>query len=228
MSISKEETQRVRDEVHRLADAPFSKSAIENCIWRIGVPRDDIAYGPKPHDGVIHSGRYGIWQIPTQLADLCYLIHQDMKQSRPKIKRYIEVGTWTGYTFTFLTEFIRLYRPNLPCLSCDIKDQRVVFPEYAEFIDGDSSNIDPRPGDFVFIDGDHSYDACKLDYERLVTPETRMIAFHDIASPSESCRGVVKHWQERVEYADRSDIFALSLTSTDGPGRNLGIGVIMQ
>ena len=53
--------------------------------------------------------------------------------------------------------------------------------------------------DFLFIDGDHSYDGVKKDFEMyspLLAPGG-MIAFHDIVDgPEASVGGVPKFWRE--------------------------------
>lgn len=79
--------------------------------------------------------------------------------------------------------------------------------------------------DFLFIDGDHSYEGVKLDFE-MYSPLVRkggLIAFHDIApNPEVSEYGVAKYWQElrathRVrEYVDPNPV---------GPV-GMGIGVV--
>jgi predicted O-methyltransferase YrrM len=56
--------------------------------------------------------------------------------------------------------------------------------------------------DFIFIDGDHSHDGVKRDFE-LYSPLVRkggIIAFHDIAKPAPgSVEGVYKFWQEIIQ-----------------------------
>jgi predicted O-methyltransferase YrrM len=63
--------------------------------------------------------------------------------------------------------------------------------------------------DFIFIDGDHSYNGVKRDFE-LYSPLVRkdgIIAFHDIAKPVPgSVEGVYKFWQEIIQNHEYKEI----------------------
>ena len=78
-----------------------------------------------------------------------------------------------------------------------------------------------RPLDFLFIDGDHTYEGARLDYElyaSLVRPGG-LIALHDIANNTEDV-GVHRLWAElRASHPEARDILA-------PPPAAQGIGVI--
>ena len=77
--------------------------------------------------------------------------------------------------------------------------------------------------DLVFIDGDHSYEGVRHDYE-LVGDGPRMILFHDIVA--RNWPGVGRLWQEVREQTAGTHVaaeFAKQYKSGDGGGMGLGL-----
>jgi predicted O-methyltransferase YrrM len=59
--------------------------------------------------------------------------------------------------------------------------------------------LEERKLDFLFIDGDHTYNGAKIDFEMYskLVRKGGIIAFHDIVSgPQESVGGVPRFWNE--------------------------------
>lgn len=84
-----------------------------------------------------------------------------------------------------------------------------------------NKNVLPQDIDLILIDGDHTYNGVKTDFEISLQFNPKYVVFHDIKSIV--CPGVVKFWNEikenykYYEFIDQYD---------DVNGEFLGIGII--
>lgn len=127
---------------------------------------------------------YGIEHNPHELATfLCAL---------PDIHTVLEIGT--GYRAglsRFMTEHlgwevttVDIHRPQTPATKAKQvigRSEDVVGKVYGKY-------------DLVIIDGDHTYDAVKLD-ANLYSNMGKIVMFHDIAGLRD-CEGSARHWKE--------------------------------
>jgi predicted O-methyltransferase YrrM len=158
------------------------------------------------------------FQIEEEILELLKLL----KTREPK--NIIEIGTARGGTL-FL--FSRVAADDASIISIDLMSEKSgggypkwKAPLYRSFalkdqqihlLNEDSHEeatrrkaeeiLEGEKVDFIFIDGDHSYNGVKRDFE-LYSPLVRkggIIAFHDIAKPVPgSVEGVYKFWQEVI------------------------------
>jgi len=180
-------------------------------------------------------------QVKEEITELVKIL------ARRKPKLVLEVGTARGGTL-FL--FARVSSPDAAILSIDLPgglfgggypEWRI--PLYKSFairnqkinlIRGNSHDfytckmvekiLEGRKLDFLFVDGDHTYDGVTTDFEMyapLVNKDGGIIAFHDIVpGPPESVGGVPRFWSE-IKY----DFEYIELVKNWKQG-GCGIGVV--
>jgi hypothetical protein len=190
----------------------------------------------------------GLWQYPNQFGP--YLAH--VVREMGVVQTYAEVGVAVGGTFMFTTEFLRKFCGLQKAYAVDISPMGTlnylpqgsvspfdgVLKTYldgigagvAEFLQGDCEKLlgelreRGEKLDLLLIDGDHSYEGVKKDFE-VLRGVARTIVFHDI--DNDICPGVRRLWEEvrgLPEYVPAE--FVAQYPSV---GRSyLGIGVLMQ
>ena len=74
------------------------------------------------------------------------------------------------------------------------------------------------PYDFGFIDGDHSYEGVKADWDNY-GPMCKTVGFHDIAGPVEGCTRFWKELRDSGRFGTREFI---------NPQKKFGIGIVYR
>lgn len=196
----------------------------------------------SPHDRLLLKAfDIGMTQQWSEIQSLATLV----RELRPE--RVLEIGTSGGGTFYLWT---RLVGEEATLISVDLPPawalddpeealKRDLFQSFRRgrqalhFVRRDSHLAETRtevlailagtPVDFLFIDGDHSYEGVRrdfLDYGPLVRPGG-LVAFHDIRSHSAGLGGEVpRFWAEIRE--DYQGVELVEDRQQDG----FGIGVI--
>jgi cephalosporin hydroxylase len=139
------------------------------------------------------------WQMPNQFSK--YLV----ELSRHRIESYLEIGSRHGGTFVITVEYLSRFHPVRRAVAVDLGRSRTL-ERYAQDRDGvtvlqaDSQShefrsvVESHGGfDLVLIDGDHSEEGCRSDFE-LVRDRARIIALHDIVGYD--VPGVRTVWRE--------------------------------
>jgi hypothetical protein len=171
----------------------------------------------------------GMWQTPGQLARLMvFLAQQD-------VQTYLEIGTFSGWTITVIVAYLLRVGTLRKATTFDV--HRHVDPEleslWTEFglpieyvlaSPHDKWAIFSKPSspyDVIFIDGDHSYEGVRSDYD-FFKDKGRHLVFHDVND--EWCPGVRRIWQEVKSENPTSNFHEFTLHPNDF--RLMGIGVV--
>ena len=168
---------------------------LENLILKLGLNTESLREQPTiVNDNV---GGLLIWQYPNQFSKyLCFLREQN-------INSFIEIGCRWGGTFVLTNEYLKMFNSINKCVAVDTMESPVVnyciSNNEAQFIQLNSQSEEFRNFmnnnyfDLIFIDGDHSYDGVKNDYE-ITKNNCKIFVFHDIVN--DVCPGVVQFWNE--------------------------------
>jgi cephalosporin hydroxylase len=189
-----------------------------------------------------HEWKRFFWmiQIPSEIK---WLLNK-VEQIKPKV--VVEIGTRMGGTL-FL--FTKVSKQDSTVISVDFPDGHgggysksradfyrsyAVPPQHVVLIKGDShaastkieleNILDGKKIDFLFIDGDHSYNGVKMDFD-MYSPLVRsrgLVGFHDNKPTSEnSWSGVIPYWEEIKDKYKSEEFFG----SEDKWG---GMGIIQM
>ena len=170
-----------------------------------------------------------LWQLPDQFAP--YLI----EVGRRGVRRYLEIGVRHGGSFAATVEYLARAGELEEAVAVDIDAVPSLLPYPLEqpavrLMQADTTTDDfaawvgRHPGfDLAFIDGLHTYEGCRSDFETL-RPKARMVALHDITNHIEADVGRV--WTDlRREYADDYDFLEFTAQSGDVPAMGIGLAV---
>jgi cephalosporin hydroxylase len=166
------------------------------------------------------------WQYPNQLSKLLKFI------SNINVSSYLEIGCRWGGTFIIINETLKQNNFNLKSYACDLISMSDVLTEYSNSSDFTYIQCDSQEEnfisrfdndiDFIFIDGDHSYNGVKTDYLNALKLNPKYIMFHDISCPD---MGVYHFWNEiknihpNYEFVDQYELPHIK-------NEMLGIGII--
>jgi hypothetical protein len=139
------------------------------------------------------------------------------------VRRYLEVGVWTGRLVTLLHGLFHFDR----VAACDHGWAEqcglpIRLPPDCDFFRGDADSDAFRAWraglgaiDLVLIDANHHYKAVRKDFEIARSFPHRFVAFHDITGARRGTEGVARLWKELDGH--KHEIVA--------PGSKMGIGI---
>jgi predicted O-methyltransferase YrrM len=191
-------------------------------------------YPPELHP---FTGRgLRLWQMPGQFAPLL------VELSRRGVKRYMEIGVRHGGSFVATVEYLSRFGALTEAAAVDVEPLRTLLPYPLEqpavrVVQADTQApafaawVERQPPfDLVFIDGLHTYDACRRDLET-VRDRARLIAVHDITN--DLVPDVGRVWRElRADHAADFEFHEFTdqpVPPGEEPGvRVMGIGLAVR
>lgn len=145
-----------------------------------------------------------------------------------KIDSYLEIGLWTGQLLTFISQQFSL-RIMAACdlLHASRLGLPVHIPPQVQFFSGSSQELQYQlwrkalgPIDMILIDGDHSYNGVKRDFEINRRLPHRYLVLHDIANPLVPGPGQL--WRELT--GQKQEIILPNPDLKD-PQQTMGLGI---
>lgn len=205
---------------------------VEDLIIKLGLNTEIL--NEQPEIVIQNGGGLRIWQYPNQFSKyLCFLQTQN-------VSSYIEIGCRWGGTFVLTNEYCKKFHPMHKSVAVDIIDSPVqeycnLHPE-TEFKQMNSQTHEFQEYmreqffDVVFIDGDHTYEAVKHDFE-VCKNSGRIFVFHDIIN--DACPGVIQIWNELKTHEKDTYDFIEFIEQYEEVQKNtgqsyLGIGVAIK
>lgn len=197
----------------------FSKQEIIDQILSLKIHIDmrGNIYGERYSNHL--SLEAGMWQLPEELSDLMFFL-----QGRNDIKSFLNIGTFNGVTFNYISDFLNKFN-KVECITIDPFNFNPKIDDRFKYLNCTSKDFIGQKFDLVFIDGHHSYEYAKEDYEN-VGKNARYTIFHDIEDIFIEAEagyegGVPRLWKEikntknNIEFLDKNK-----------PIQIMGIGVI--
>jgi hypothetical protein len=173
-----------------------------------------------------------LWQLPNQFAP--YLL----EVARHGVRRYLEIGVRHGGSFTATVEYLSRVGELEEAVAIDIDAIPALLPypldqPSVRLMQADTGTdrfaawMRRHPGfDLAFIDGLHSYEGCRGDFETMRS-RARMIALHDISNHIEPEVGRV--WADiRRDYADEYDFHEFTAQYVESGPPDMGIGLAIR
>jgi predicted O-methyltransferase YrrM len=215
----------------------------KNLIPRVGLAKGELGgsgwYHAWPAEiDFLRSGSLQMIQMPSQVAP--YLAW--LANNATSVKAYLEIGVYRGGSFVLFAEWLRRFSPPLKRVVCvDPIRPSPTINAYFDYLKQMAPDIETKyiqnystsesfhlfvkklSPDLVFIDGDHSYQSTKHDFD-LIKEDAKIIAFHDIVDPPSP--GPVQLWKEiKKEFANKYEWVEFTKTYPSWL-QNMGIGVL--
>jgi cephalosporin hydroxylase len=207
----------------------ISVDGLHSLILQLGLNDQDLQEQPQELSEYFGKG-LRLWQYPNQLSRFANYI------ANLNIKSYLEIGCRFGGTFIFIAEILAKNNEDIRLYACDIIPMSDPLLNYSQirkfhYLEMSSTSkefksfVNCYMPEFVFIDGYHSYDVVKNDFDVCDSLNTKYIVLHDI--DSDVCPGVKKVWNE-IKNDNRFETLEFCDQYKSVSGNFLGIGLAIR
>ncbi len=204
-----------------------SRAFLLECLAEYGIPFQpwDL-WSPWVND-YMNTTNFGAVQIPTEFVDFLLTL------GRVELNSAAEIGVLYGGSTYFQAAVLQRLNPDIEYHLIDIQDNLMAFDEFSsrlnlkKNIPSTSYDFAGKEFDYVFIDGDHSYEGVMRDFVNLGRHSKVALACHDIHGHEydKLGGGTVKSWARIKEhYFERRSIYEFSHSSV----RWMGIGLALH
>jgi hypothetical protein len=200
-----------------------SRKFLLDRFYEYGIPKLTPPFF-KPWEHCMNESGFGAVQVPTEYIDCL------RKLISLEIKTAIEIGAYRGGFSYFTAAVLQRVYPDFRMVLVDPWNSLLGFDRFSkrlnlqEAIPATSDDFAGQSFEFVFIDGDHTYEATIRDFRNLGIHATKAVGCHDIHDLSPGV-GTVRAWNEvKLEMRDTHEVYEFA----HGTERGLGIGLVVN